>query len=257
MEVLVTGGTGRLGRQVVKLLRRSGHRARIYSRHPRGHVDAIRGDLRSGTGLAQAVARMEVVIHLASATRNPLAGRSVDVSGTRRLLEVARQGRVRHIVYVSIVGIDGVGYPYYRTKLAAEEVVREGVVPWSILRTTQFHEFIEFMLGGFSRVPGVLAVPFDWQLQPVDTGEVASRVVDIALGEPEGNVADFGGPEIRTFKSLAQSWLEARKEGRRLINLRLPFQMSRQLSEGRLTSPDHKDGKVTFDRYLEEKYRPC
>ena len=65
---------------------------------------------------------------------------------------------------------------------------------------------------------------------------------------------DFGGPEIRDLESLARSWLAARKYRRRLINLWLPFEYSRQFAEGRLTTPEHKDGMMTFDQYLAEKY---
>ena len=90
MNVLVTGGTGTLGRDVVMLLRQSGHRARILSRQPRGHVDAVQGDLKTGAGLTKALAGMEAIVHAASATRGPLAGRATDVRGTRRLLELAR-----------------------------------------------------------------------------------------------------------------------------------------------------------------------
>src|SRR6266705_5805849 len=100
MNVLVTGGTGTLGRDVVMLLRQSGHRARILSRQPRGHVDAVQGDLRTGAGIAQALADMEVVVHAASATRSPTALRAVDVEGTRRLLTAARDAGIRHFVYV-------------------------------------------------------------------------------------------------------------------------------------------------------------
>jgi uncharacterized protein YbjT (DUF2867 family) len=254
MNVLVTGGTGNLGRHVVMLLRQSGHRARIFSRQPRGHVDAVQGDVRTGAGLARAVAGMEVIVHLASATREPWNGRAVDVRGTRRLLEIAHEANIRHIVYVSIVGIDRVGYLYYRTKLAAEAEVRKNLVPWSILRTTQFHDFVEFLLRGFARVPGLIAVPYRWQLQPVEVNEVARRVVEVALGEPGAMVPDFAGPEIRDLRSLAESWLSARKDERRMINLRLPFRFSRQIIQGHLTSPEHKDGHVTFEQHLAEKY---
>src|SRR5437870_878421 len=147
MNVLVTGGTGTLGRDVVMLLRQSGHRARILSRQPRGHVDAVQGDLKTGAGLTKALAGMEAVVHAASATRQPMALRATDVRGTRRLLELARNAGIGHVVYVSIVGIEGVSYPYYWIKMAAETLVREDMVPWSILRATQFHSFMELTLG--------------------------------------------------------------------------------------------------------------
>ena len=254
MNVLVTGGTGTLGRDVVMLLRQSGHRARILSREPRGHVDAVQGDLKTGAGLTKALAGMDAIVHAASATREPMALRATDVRGTRRLLELARDANIGHFVYISIVGVEGVAYPYYRIKIAAETLVREGMVPWSILRATQFHSFMESTLRAFARLPGMLAIPFGWQFQPVESREVARRVVDVVLDKPAGMLPDFGGPQVRDFKSIAESWLAARKERRRLMNLWLPFKASRQVAEGRLTCPEHKDGLVTFDQYLAEKY---
>ncbi len=254
MNILVTGGTGTLGRHVVTRLRQSGHRARILSRQPRGHIDAVHGDIRTGEGVARALAGMEVVVHAASATRDPLRLRATDVGGTRRMLELARAAHIRRVVFTSVVGIDGVSYPYYQTKVDAEQVVREGGVPWSILRATQFHDFMELLLRGFSRMPGITAVPFRWQFQPVDADEVARRVVEVALGEPAGLLADFGGPEVRTFKSIAESWLQARKARRRLVDLPLAFNFSRQFAEGRLTSPDHREGVITFEQHLANRY---
>lgn len=254
MNVLVTGGTGTLGRHVVRLLRESGHRARIFSRRPRGHVDAVQGDLKTGAGLDKAVARMDTIVHAASATGQPIRGRSTDVGGTRRLLERARAAGVRHIVFVSIVGIDRVDYPYYKTKLLAEAAVREGGVPWTIFRATQFHELVDFLLRRFSRVPRLTAVPFAWQVQPVDSAEVARGVVAAALAQPAGLLPDFGGPEVRDFKSLAEAWLAARGETRRLVNLTIPMRMSEQIAGGGLVTPDHRDGKTTFEDWLAERY---
>src|SRR5205814_3260399 len=112
MNVLVTGGTGTLGRHVVMLLRQSGHRARILSREPRGHVDAVQGDLKTGAGLVKAVAGMESIVHAATGARESLASRATDIKGTRRLLKAARDAGIKHIVYVSIVGVDKYTSPY-------------------------------------------------------------------------------------------------------------------------------------------------
>ncbi len=253
MNVLVTGGTGTLGRHVVLKLRQSGHRARIFSRQPRGHVDAVQGDLASGAALDKALSGMDAVLHAATAARQSLSGRA-DVKATRRLIDAARGAGIKHLVYVSIVGIDGVPYPYYRTKAAVEALVREDKVPWSILRATQFHELMETFLRGFSRVPGLTAIPLEWRFQPVDSREVADRLIEIVLGRPSGMLPDFGGPEVRDFKSIAESWLAARKEKRRLVNLPMPFRFSKDFAAGKLTTPEHKDGKITFDQYLAERY---
>lgn len=253
MNVLVTGGTGTLGRHVVTELRQSGHRARIFSRNPRGHVDAVQGDLRTGAGLDKATTGMDAIVHAATSARQSLVSRA-DIKATRRLVEIAREKGIKHFVYVSIVGIDGVPYPYYRTKLIAESIVKENRVPWSILRATQFHELMETFLNAFSRVPGITMIPFRWQFQPVDSREVAKRVVEVTLQEPQGMVADFGGPEVHDFKSIARSWLQATGQRRRLINLPLPMKFSRDFASGKLLTPDHKDGKITFDQYLADMY---
>jgi uncharacterized protein YbjT (DUF2867 family) len=115
---------------------------------------------------------------------------------------------------------------------------------------------METMLGRFSSLPLVATVPFRWQFQPVDTSEVAARLVEIVTNAPAGLVPDFGGPEARDFKGIAQSWLAVRKPGKRLVNLPLPFKFGRQFAEGRLLCPDHRDGKITFEQYLASKYSP-
>ncbi|MHB8613180.1 MAG: SDR family oxidoreductase [Candidatus Dormibacteraceae bacterium] len=254
MNVLVTGGTGGLGRHLVIQLRNQGHRARILTRHPKGHVDAVHGDLATGVGLVKAVSGMDAIIHAASATIQPTKGRATDVVGTRRLLAIAREERVKHVVYVSIVGMEGVAFPYYKTKLATEAVVEEDIVPWSILRATQFHTLMETFLEAFAKPPFLAAVPYKWQFQPVDPSEVAARLVGVVTNEAAGRLTDFGGPEARTFKSIAESWLKARKLNKHLVPLPLPFKFSRQFASGRLLAPEHTDGKITFDQYLAKKY---
>jgi uncharacterized protein YbjT (DUF2867 family) len=251
MNVLVTGGTGALGRHVVNQLRSQGHRARILSRNPKGQVDAVQGDLSTGAGLLEAVSGMDAVIHAATQLTKLHA---TDVVGTRRLLAMAREEGVKHAVYVSIAGMEGVAYPYYKAKLAAEAVVQENIVPWSILRATQFHTLMETFLEAFSRTPFLATVPFKWQFQPVDPSEVAARLVEVVVKEPAGHLPDFGGPEPRIFKSIAESWLKARKLNKKLVPLPLPFKFSRHFASGRLLIPEHTDGKITFEQYLEEKY---
>jgi uncharacterized protein YbjT (DUF2867 family) len=254
MNVLVTGGTGALGREVVNGLRASGHRVRVLSRRGGTGADWVQGDLGTGKGIDAAVADMEAVVHAGSAAAQPWRLQAVDVTGTQRLLEAAKRAHVKHFVYTSIVGMEGIAYPYYRSKLAAEAIVAKDLVPWSILRATQFHTLMETFLGGFSRLPRIAAVPFSWQFQPVDTRDVAARLVEITTGEPGGRLPDFGGPEVRTFQSLAESWLRARRLNKRLVNLRLPTKFSRQVAEGKLLSPEHRDGKTTFEQYLVRRY---
>ncbi|OLC15320.1 MAG: hypothetical protein AUH32_03665 [Actinobacteria bacterium 13_1_40CM_66_12] len=232
MHVLVTGGTGALGREVVRRLIDEGHRARVLSRKHAEGDDWVQGDLVTGAGLEVAVKDIDVIIHAASDPISPRKYQATDVLGTRRLLAMAREAGIRHVVYISIVGMEGVAYPYYKSKLEAEAVMRENIVPWSILRATQFHTLIDVFLEGMSR-----------------------RLVDIATqAKPAGMLPDFGGPEPRDFKSLAASWLAARRPDKRLVNLPMPFKVSRQFSAGAALAPEHRDGTITFEQYLAGRY---
>lgn len=254
MNVLVTGGTGALGRELVVALRAAGHRARVMSRRPGSGADWAHANLATGKGVDDAVADMDVVVHAATAATQPWRLRGTDVRGTRRLIGAAKRAHVKHFVYPSIVGMEGIAYPYYGVKLAAERIVAQDAVPWSIMRATQFHTLMEIFLGAFSKLPRLSMVPLAWQFQPVDTRDVALRLVEVATAQPAGRLPDFGGPEVRTFKSLAESWLKARRLDKKLVNLPIPLKFSRQVSEGRLLSPDHHDGKTTFEQYLVRKY---
>src|SRR5438270_11272478 len=111
VEVLVTGGTGALGRQVVKRLRERGHRAVVLSRQPGPGGDWRRGDLATGEGMAEAVAGMQGIVHAGSATVQPHRYRVTDLEGTRRLLDLASDAGVGHLVNVFIVGIVVVLFP--------------------------------------------------------------------------------------------------------------------------------------------------
>ena len=254
MNILVTGGTGALGREVVRKLRASGHTARVFSRKPSLERDWAQGDIATGAGLGEAMIGVDAVIHAATAAVQPWKLRATDVVGTRRVLAMARAAGVRHAVYVSIVGMEGVAYPYYRYKIQGEAVVRENIVPWTILRATQFHSLMDTFLSAFSMLPGVAMVPKSWRFQPVDPADVADRLVGVVTGEPAGLLPDFGGPEVRDLRSLAVPWLVARQSSKRLVDLKLPFKFSRQFAEGRLLCPEHKDGTTTFEQYLEKRY---
>ena len=254
VKVLVTGGTGALGRHVVEQLREAGHSARVFSRRPGTGPDWVQGDLATGAGLELAVKGMDAIVHAGSATVEPFKYHQTDVLGTRRLLAMAREAGVAHAVYVSIVGMEGVAQPYYKAKLAGEAVVKENIVPWSILRATQFHTLMEVFLRGLTTLPKLALIPYRWQFQPVDVRDVAPKLVEVVTGEPAGLLPDFGGPQVRDFKGIAESWLKARKLDKRMVNLWLPLKFSRQFAAGRLLCPEHREGKITFEQYLQMKY---
>ncbi len=245
-EILVTGGTGVLGRRVVERLHSTGIRPRVLSRS--GRPGTVRGDLLTGEGLGEAIRGVDTVIHCAS---NPVRKtRQTDVGGTERLLEAAAREGVSHLLYISIVGIDRASsYPYYRIKLETEQAVKDSPVPYTILRATQFHDFVLGILRPLARLP-LVPVPRGFLLQPIDTGEVAERLVELALSEPAGRVPDVGGPEVRTTGELSRSYLGATGRGRKLLEVPLPGRIARAFREGAQTCPDHAYGSVTWEKFL-------
>jgi uncharacterized protein YbjT (DUF2867 family) len=249
-ETLVTGGTGLLGSRVVDRLSEAGDGVRVMSRYWR--ADTVRGDLLTGEGLEEAVEGVTTVVHCAS---SPLRPRQVDVKGTERLLQVANRAGVSHVVFISIVGVDrNPYYPYYRMKLETERIVEQSSVPWTILRATQFHEFVLRQIRFLELGPVALA-PKGFLLQPIDTGEVADRLVELALSEPAGRVPDVGGPEVRTFSGLARAYQKAAGRHRKLVEVPIPGKTARTFRQGAQTNVDRSYGRVTWDEYLNRAVR--
>lgn len=254
--IAVTGGTGLLGRRVVERLSARGHSVRVLShRSPAGQdipagqpsVRVFSGDLREGGQLATFLSEVDTVVHCASDPRN---SEEVDVSGTQHLLEGMRRAGCGHLVYVSIVGVDRIPLAYYRAKLEAERRIEEqDAVPWTIQRATQFHPFIAATLAGLMRLP-VLPVPSPLKFQPVDTGEVAERLVNSAVTAPAGRAPDFGGPRILTARELARTFMEANHRHRPLIPAPLPGKLGAAFRSGANLCLDQAHGQRDWQEFL-------
>jgi len=201
--ILVTGGTGTLGRSLVRLLTGRGAAVRVLSRRPRPApappYEWYTGDLRRGRGIEAAVAGADTIIHCAT-------GRG-DAGAARTLLAAARRAGRPHLVYISIVGIDRIGVGYYRSKLETERLIAGSGLPWTVLRATQFHDLIARGCAALARLP-VLPVPAATSFQPVDAGEVAARLAELAadvghqvlvergIGVDGGEVVERQGREV-------------------------------------------------------------
>ncbi len=250
-SVLVTGGTGLLGRRVVRALAADGHAVRILSRRPASPpvsgAEVTVADLSTGVGLPQAVAGATAIVHCATDPRN---SRAVDVEGTERLLEAARDAGRPHLVSVSIVGIDRIPVTYYRAKLAAEEAIARSGLPWTVLRTTQFHGFVEELLGRLVRLP-VVPVPRGWRLQPIDVEEVARRLADAVAAEPAGRLPDLGGPEVFPVAELVRDRLRRTGRHRPVVEVPLPGALSAALRAGANLVPGNRSGGRTWREFLD------
>lgn len=262
--VLITGGTGHLGRDVVAALK-SRYRVRVLARSPGQDPDVewIKGDLATGAGVHESVSGARIVVH--AATLSPAARRGyllpadfwrsppqVDVDGTRRLLEEARRAGVAHFAHVSIVGVDRSRIPYMQVKRTAEELVRASGVPWSVLRATQFHWLADRMLGKASRMP-LLAVPGALATQPVDSRDFAAYVADRVQDGPGGDCEEFGGPEMLDLRDLVRQWQQARGRTLRLLNVPAPARMRQAARD--MTAPNGRRGDTTWSDWL-RTHRP-
>lgn len=250
--VLITGGTGQLGRRLVPRLIQAGHSVRVSSRSAQATISGVdwaQLDLKTGAGLPAAVQGVDVIVHAASSPfRDSFA---VDVLGTRRLLNEAQ--RARHFIYISIVGIERIPMAYYQHKLAAEQVIKEAGIPWTILRATQFHTLLDYFLSAAARLP-VLFLPTDFQFQLVDTGEVADVLAQAVDAPSAGYLPDMGGPEVLRLGAIARSWLAARGIKRRVIPVPLPGWTAASFRRGDNTTPQNRQGQITWEQWLQQTY---
>ena len=247
MDVLVTGGTGRLGQRLVGPLQEAGHSVKQMSRRGTG-PGGVRGDLASGFDLRAALAGAELVVHAASDPQGDPW--QVDVAGTRRLVEAVDRDRLRHLVYISIVGVDRIPYGYYRAKFAAEQVLLASGLPVTLLRVTQFHDFVDFLLDTARKGP-VLPVPMGWRAQPVDVGEVAQHVVDVVGRPASGGVVEFGGPEELSVADLARAWAAARAPGTHVVATPVPGKLGSAFRDGAAVPGGGERGRRTYAEHLQ------
>ncbi|MEV4282962.1 SDR family oxidoreductase [Actinoplanes xinjiangensis] len=239
-RILVTGSTGTLGRPVTELLTSLGHDVHGLSRRPGA---AYQGDLVTGAGLDAALDRVETVVHCASDTRRQ--GRT-DLPGTRNLLDAAARAGHPHVIFVSIVGVDRIPFPYYRTKLEVEGLI--ATYGGTIQRATQFHEFA---LGGARIAARLPLVPApDVPVQPISTRDVAARIAALVDDPVPGRAEDLGGPEVLRAPDLFRSYLDRIGSRRRVVPVRLPGAAFRAFRNGEHLTPAHRSGGERWSDFL-------
>src|SRR5258708_9375330 len=196
--ILLTGGTGTLGRLVVPLLRDAGYDVRVLSRYTHEATPGIEfmtGDLAKNEGIDAAVKGTEIIVHCGGSAKG-------DQDKTRNLVRAASQSGTSHLVYISVVGADRIPvvsgvdramFGYFEAKLAAGQIVANSGLPWTTLRATQFHDAFLIMGKQMAKMPFV-PVFAGVRFQPIDAGEVAARLVELAIGLPAGPRPQIAGP---------------------------------------------------------------
>ncbi len=258
-HILVTGGAGVLGRLVVKQLSAAGYPVRGMSRQARPADDWpgtewVQADLETGAGIEAAVEGTEIIVHCAGSNKG-------DEEKTRNLVRAASRAGVRHLVYISVVGadripiesfIDRTMFGYFASKLAAEHIVADSGLPWTTLRATQFHYLTLKVAESMAKLP-VVPLPAGFQFQPVDEGEVAARLAELALGTPAGLVPDMGGPKVYSMADLLRGYLSASHRHRPIMPVWLPGKAARAVRDGANLAPERAVGHRTWEEFLADR----
>ena len=259
--VLVTGGTGRVGRPVVQRLHDAGRELRVLSHVSKPAIDGVdwvKADLVTGEGVDEAVRGASIIIHCAGA---PSFRR--DQAMTVNLIQAARKlPAPPHLVKISVVGADrvpvgrGLGklmFGYFESMGATERAVEGSGLPWTTLRATQFFDAVALIAKAMAKLP-LIPVPSGVRFQPVDTGEVADRLIELADGAPIGLAPDFGGPTAYPMADLIRSYLEAVGRHRALMPVHLPGKTARAVKDGaNLPAADATLGHRTWEEFLADQ----
>jgi len=258
--ILVTGGTGTLGRLVVPRLREAGRAVRVLTRRGReaaaagDGIEFVTGDLATGEGIEAAVDGVEIIVHCAGTSKG-------DDVKARSLVRAAAPAGAKHLVYISVIGadripqvssIDRAMFGYFGSKLAAEHVVTDSGLPWTTLRAAQFLDLCLLVARQMTKLP-VIPVPTGVRFQPVDAGEVATRLAELALGRPAGLVPDIAGPRVYTVPELLREYLRVSGKWRPMIPVHLPGQAASAVRAGANLAPDRAVGHRTWEDFLAER----
>ncbi|MFF9607211.1 SDR family oxidoreductase [Streptomyces sp. NPDC014684] len=209
MKIAVIGGTGLIGSQVVTGLRAAGHEAVPHSKST--GIDVI-----SGQGLDDALRGADVVVNLTNSPTFDEASPAFFQTSMDNLLAAADRAGVGHFVILSIVGVDRVPeLDYYKAKLLQEQILAAGPVPYSIVRATQFMDFMDAVLswtadGDTVRLP---ATP----IQPIASKDVARAVAEVAAGAPLNGIRSVAGPEVFTLDELGRITLSHKGDDRTVV----------------------------------------
>jgi uncharacterized protein YbjT (DUF2867 family) len=209
MKIVVIGGTGLIGSKTVAILRQGGHE--VVAASPNSSVNTITGE-----GVKEAVAGAQVVIDLANSPsfEDKAVLEFFQTAGLNLLPAEATAG-VRHHVALSIVAVDRTDNGYFRAKLAQEKLIEASGVPYTIIRATQFMEFLRGIAdssadGSTVRLPPIL-------FQPIAADDVAAIVADVALAAPRGGIVEIAGPERAPFNEIIGRYLKAIGDPREVV----------------------------------------
>jgi uncharacterized protein YbjT (DUF2867 family) len=246
MKIVVIGGSGLIGTKVVKTLTKQGHEALAAS--PRTGVDAT-----TGRGLAEALARVEVVVDVSNAPSfEDAAVLAFFEHSGRNLARAEREAGVRHHVALSVVGTDRLpDSGYFRAKLAQERLIKTSGIPYTIIRATQFLEFLGAIAAAGTDDTRVRLS--NASFQPIAADDVAKAVADAALGSPVNETIEIAGPERLPLSELVARYLKATNDLREVVSDPQARYFGARLDEHCLVPGDHAHlGTIRLEDWLRQ-----
>lgn len=260
-KIVITGGSGVLGSALAKKLQEQNldfltvSRSRSKTNHYSQTTKVLDlpwqyADLRTSEGLDEALTGRDTVFHLASIPKQTNNDHP-EIKLMQNLLKASKNKGVRHLIYISIVGVDKIPLPYYRAKLEAEQILARSGVPYTILRATQFHPFLDAIMGLLLKWPVGLA-PKKFKVQPISIEAVVQELIHIGEMEPQHKVLNIGGPEVLNFGEVAKLWQEYHDTSKPVINIPIIGKLMKTVANGGLLCDEKSFDSITWETYLQQ-----
>ena len=257
-QILVTGGTGTLGKTVVQRLLNLGFQPTILSTRKNPDVPTgtrlLTADLTKRESLEDVIKGVDIIIHCAS---NPKNSEEVDVKGTRNLLEALHKTSFTHLIYLSIVGIDKSTYPYYVNKLRVEKMIQESKIPWSILRVTQFHDFVlnRIINSSENKPNATFKIPKGLKFQPIDVEDVTKNIIQLVISGPANSTSILGGPEILSIEEMTHIYLRETGKADTIEEVFVENDFYNIFRSGINLRPEYSVGVIKWRKFLKNNFK--
>lgn len=250
-RILVTGSTGVLGRAVCEVLDSN---SAAYTGSSRQKEKLKKNskllDMSTGEGLPEILDGVRTILHLASDKTKP----DNDVKGMRLILSKIKELKTQpHFVYISIVGTDLLDLPYFREKLAAELLLKSSGIPFTILRATQFYEYLDQVFNSMLKY-GIGLLPKKAPIQPIDVRVVSERLFEIIKHDPTNTIEEIGGKTTFKLERAIDRWLAAQNRGAVILDIPAWGKALKNLRDGALVSPQPTCKGISWEDWLERRY---